>query len=604
MSGAQQHSDPSPLGFAAQSMRIARLAKKYRGRIIFSAFLILLGTAASLVFPMVIAEVIDSAVSANDRALLHLLSLGILLLFLFRAAISFTGSYLLEATGERLVADLKEQLFAKLISLDLDFFYKQKIGDLTSRLTSDTTAIRNVITDTSVSVLNQGFMLIGSVVLMAAMNWRLTLLILLLAPTTTYLSHRFGRKLQTASKQVRDRLADSAVVAQESMSGISVIKSYSRSDHETHRYRSSLDRLLVEALRSIRISSWFRAVVNLLASLTTVAIFWYGGMQVFAKEITAGDLVAFLFYVQNITQAFSGFAQLYANAQQAIGASSRAFELLALEPTIRPPAVPIVPDTIEGAVRFENVDFRHDGSDEILRSFQLDIRSGEIVVIAGESGCGKTTAVNLLPRLFDPSGGRVLIDGHDVRTLSVDWLRSRISIVSQDVFLFGGTAAENIRYGRLDADDDAIIEAARAAEAHEFIERLPEGYDTDIGERGARLSGGQRQRLALARAFLRESKILILDEATSGIDSVAERRIYETVLRWSRARGATTIIVAHRSIATRFADRVVMMQRGGIVEQGRFDDLMERKGRFYDLINSDGANAQDVKEMDPAYSMQ
>ena len=206
--------------------------------------------------------------------------------------------------------------------------------------------------------------------------------------------------------------------------------------------------------------------------------------------------------------------------------------------------------------------------------------------MAGESGCGKTTAVNLLPRLFDPSSGRVLIDGYDVRELSLDWLRSRISIVSQDVFLFGGTVAENIRYGRLDAEDRAVFEAASAAEANEFIERMPDGYETEIGERGTRLSGGQRQRLALARAFLRESKILILDEATSGIDSVAERKIYETVQRWSRSRGATTIIVAHRSIATSFADRIVMMERGSIVEQGRYQDLIESKGRFFDLINS------------------
>ncbi|MCC7247016.1 MAG: ABC transporter ATP-binding protein [Lysobacter sp.] len=586
MSANKPHSDAATERLSAQLLRIARLAKRYRGRIVLGAFLVLLGTAATLVFPMVVAKVIDTAVSANDSRLLHMLSLAVLVLFVLRAAISFTGGYLLDATGERLVLDLKELLFAKLISLDLDFFHGQKVGDLTSRLTADTSAIRNVVTDTSVSVANQSFMLIGSVTVMATLNWRLTLLILLLAPATTFLSRRFGERLQNASKEVRERLADTSVVAQESISGIAVVKSHSRGAHETRRFRASLDRLLVDSLRSIRIASWFRAVVNLLTSLTTVAIFWYGGMQVFAKEITAGELVAFLFYVQNITQAFSGFAQLYANLQQAVGASSRAFELLSLEPTIRPPERPITPERVVGEVRFERVSFNHVSSGDILREFDLDVGAGEIVVLAGESGCGKTTAINLLPRLFDPRDGRITIDGHDVRTLSLDWLRQQISIVSQDVFLFGGTVAENLRYGRLDATDDEIVEAAIAAEAHEFIERMPQGYATEVGERGVRLSGGQRQRLALARAFLRKSGVLVLDEATSGVDSATEKKIYETVLRWCRSRRTTTIIVAHRSIAMQFADRIVMVANGAVVEHGRYRDLLERKGLFFDLINN------------------
>ncbi|GAA4796598.1 ABC transporter ATP-binding protein [Lysobacter hankyongensis] len=586
--------DAADKGMARRLLRIAGYARPYRWRIIAGTLLVLAGTASILMFPLAVAAVVDAASTQGDLLELHLLAAGILLLFVLRAVISGIGGYLLDSIGERLVLDLRHDLFTHLMRLDLDFFHQQKVGDLSSRLSTDTAAIRNAVTETTVSVLNQASMLIGSALMMAFINWRLTLIILFLAPTTTVLSRHFGGIMETASRRVQEQRAAVSAVAQESISGIAVVKVLSRSDHEAGRYAQSLARLLASSLRSIRISAWFRTHLYLLTSMTTVAIFWYGGLQIHAGSISAGQLVAFLFYAQNISQAFSAFAQLYSNLSQAAGASARVFELMALSPSIESNDDAVPPPRSIGRVRFEDIGFRHVPGRPILDRFDLAVDSGEIVILSGESGCGKTTAVQLLPRLFDPYQGRVLIDDRDIREVPLRWLREQVALVSQDAFLFGGTIRENIRYGRLDASDQDVERAAREAEAHDFIAAMPQGYDSEVGERGVRISGGQRQRLALARAFLRSAPILVLDEATSGVDSATEEKIHDTVYRWCKREGITALIVAHRSAALRLADRIVVMERGRIVRENDCDPASPQDAQTFRPVRSDAVIAHDT----------
>ena len=299
--------------------------------------------------------------------------------------------------------------------------------------------------------------------------------------------------------------------------------------------------------------------------------------------------MAFLFYAKNISQAFGAFAQLYSNLSQAAGASARVFELMALAPSIANNADAMAPPPSLGRVRFEDISFWHTPDRPILRDFNLAVSSGEIVILSGESGCGKTTAVQLLPRLFDPRAGRVLIDDHDIRHVPLQWLREQVVLVSQEAFLFGGTIRDNIRYGRLDASDEEVEQAAREAAAHEFISAMPEGYDSEVGERGVRISGGQRQRLALARAFLRRAPILVLDEATSGVDSVTEERIHDTVYHWCKREGITALIVAHRSAALSLADRIVVMECGRIVRENASETELNRESHTLQSARGDAA---------------
>lgn len=597
--GGQAHRPPTTAaattpraGFYVRLRRIAALAGPYRWRIALGIALVLASTALSLVFPLGVAAVIDTAVRNGELATLNRYALGVLAAFLSMVALGTAGTFLLKSTGERLILDLRETLFAHLHSLDVEFFHQQRLGDLTSRLNVDTTAVRGAVTDTAVSIVTQCLMLAGSAAVMIAINWRLALLVLALAPATTLLSRAFGPRLQDTATEVQADTADSLAVAQESMAGIAVVKTLSRAPYESRRYGASVGRLLATTLRFLRMEAWFAGLVALMSALLTVGLFWYGGLQVLERAMTAGALVAFLFYAQNISQSFATFAHVYGDLNMAIGALARIFEILDLSPSVADAVGAAAPVRSTGHIRIERVGFAYGEDRPVLHGIDLDIAPGQIVALVGRSGSGKSTVAQLLPRLFDPSQGRILLDGRDIRELPLAWLRERVALVSQDVFLFGGSIRDNIRYGRLEATDEQIEAAARAAAAHEFVADLAQGYDTQIGERGVKLSGGQRQRLALARSFLRDPQLLILDEITSAVDGATERKIQQAILDWNRERKVAILVIAHRLSAMRIAHRTVVMEHGRIVEEGASDELLDRKGRFYDLMRTSDNGAQ------------
>jgi len=560
--------------------RIFRLSRPYRLRLLAALFLLSVGSLVALVVPLGLRELLNAVFEEANRSMLDRLTLGLVVLFLIQAAVSFSGNYLLEWTGERVVSDLRQRIYRHLHRLTLRFFSDHRTGDLTSRLTNDVGSVRSAVTQALADLLTQSLSLVGSVALMVVLNWRLSLIIFLVVPVVTIIAIYFGRKIRSLSRNIQDRLADTTAIAEEALSAIRLVKSFARSGYEVERYNDAVEELFEESRVRVLVSATFSSLVGLLFFSALTAIFWYGGTEVLAGRLTTGDLVAFIFYAFNIARSVGGMSRLYSTFNSAAGATERLFGLLDTEPEIQdaPDAKPLT--DLRGDIAFDHVTFAYE-QEPVLKDLSLEVAAGETVAFVGPSGAGKSTAISLIPRFYDPQDGRVLIDGHDLRTVTVQSVRSQVAAVSQDVQLFNTTIAENIRYGRLEATDDEVERAARAANAHDFIAALPDGYDAEVGERGVKLSGGQRQRIAIARALLRDAKILLLDEATSSLDSASEALVQEALQRLMEGR--TTLIIAHRLSTVQDADRILVFDDGRIVQRGTHDELFARDGLYQDL---------------------
>ena len=575
---------PSKLWTAMR--RLLRFTRPYRGRLI-AALVLMSGTALiGLAVPLGLRELLNAVFEEGNRALLNQLTIALVVLFLLQAIVSFGGNYLLQWTGERVVADLRQRIYRHLHRLSLRFFADHRTGDLTSRLTNDVGSVRSAVTQALSDLLTQSLSLVGSVVLMVILNWRLSLLIFLVVPAVTVAAIYFGRKIRRLSRAIQDRLADTTAVAEEALAAVRVVKAFARSEHEVERYNTSVEELFETARQKVIASATFSSVVGLLFFSALVAIFWYGGMEVLAGRLTAGDLVAFIFYAFNIARSVGGLSRLYATFNSAAGASERLFELLDTDSDIQdaPDAEPLPPVT--GRVQFDDVwfayeDDAHGHPDWVLQSIDVDVAPGTTIALVGPSGAGKSTLMSLIPRFYDPTRGHLRIDGHDLRAVQQETLRAQLAAVSQEVRLFNTSIGENIRYGRLDASDEDVEAAARAANAHDFIVNLSNGYETEVGERGVKLSGGQRQRVAIARALLRDARILLLDEATSSLDSASEALVQEALERLMEGR--TTFIIAHRLSTVQHADRILVLDDGQIVQTGTHAALVQQDGLYRDL---------------------
>ena len=543
-----------------------------------AAVLLAISSLLSLAVPLVLRSLVDSVLVSGDLGRVDMLALGMVGLFVFQSVLSAGHTYLLALVGERLSVDLRVRVYERVQSLPMQFFNQRRTGEIVSRVSNDVTVVEEVLTQTPTSLLGQVITLVGGLTLMIAMNWRLAALILVMVPPLILASSIFGRRLQRLSTGVQDRLADSTVALEEMLSGIRVVKSFVREAWERARFRREMTATFDMAMRRARVRTAFVPIISFLGFGTLTLLVWYGGRQVIAGELTPGELVAFLSFMMMVAMPMGQFAGLYGRLREAMGAARRVFDILDAEPEPldAPNALPV--DRLSGAVRFEDVDFAYDGEHPVLRNIQLDVRPGEVVALVGPSGAGKTTLVNLIPRFYDPTGGRIVIDGHDARELDLRGLREQIGLVPQETFLFGGTIRENIAYGRPEASDDAIVAAAQAANAHDFILSFPHGYDTVVGEKGIRLSVGQRQRVAIARVILKDPRILILDEATSSLDSESERLVQDALDRLMTGR--TSFIIAHRLSTIRRADRIAVLQAGRIVEQGSHEELLNRDGLY------------------------
>jgi subfamily B ATP-binding cassette protein MsbA len=551
---------------------------------------------AGLLLPLVIGGFVGEVVSAGDAGGLDQLVLLLAGLTLVLAVTTFAQTWALGVMGERIVARLRAQVFDRLVSLELDFYVRRRVGELISRLSSDVTQVRTMLTQTLTSLLSSLLSLVGAIAILFLLSPTLLVVILALAPALVIVAVVFARPLRRLSTRVQDAIAASTTTAEEALSGIRVVKSFGREGWERHRYDAELRGVVGTATRLVTARGLFAAMMTVLGFGGLIVILWYTGRLVIEGALTLGSLTAFLLYGITIGTSLSSIAGIYGQFQEGAGAVARVFEIIDERPTIR--EVPGAPDLrpVIGRITFDGVGFGYGAEPPVLRAIDLEIAPGEVLAVVGPSGAGKTTFCNLIPRLWDVTEGRLLVDGRDVREVRLRSLREAVSLVPQEATIFGGSVAENIRYGRLDATQEELVAAARAANAHDFIEALPEGYDTLVGDRGTRLSGGQRQRVAIARAILKDAPILILDEATSSLDNESERLVQEALSRLMEGR--TTIVVAHRLSTIRRADRIAVLDDGWLLELGRHEELLAQDGLYAHLWRLQATEKPDGAQAD------
>lgn len=517
--------------------------------------------------------------SLNGRLhILGLIAIGLVLLKIIGAVFDRTRAAVMHTLGERFIMDLSRKIYEHVQTLSLTFFESQQTGEVMSRVTNDCQVVEEFVTHVADTVIADALKVILIVVILFCLNTRLAIVSLIPMPVLGYVSFRYSRRVRKMYRECRERYAAINAKLQDNLSGIRVIKSFARENYEYGRY--SKETLDYFNMRVNVISIWtlFMPLTQLIVGFDALLLWWYGGGMIIGQEITIGTFMSFIFYMGMFNQPVLNIARVNDNIQRALAAADRIFELLDTEPDLKdvPDAQPIPP--ITGSVTFDNVHFSYATGEEVLSDINIHAKPGQIVALVGRSGAGKTSIVNLIPRFYDPSSGRVLVDGIDVRTVTQQSLRSQIGIVLQETFLFNGTIRENILYGRLDATEEEMIEAAKAAHADEYIVEMPQGYDTEIGERGIKLSGGQKQRLAIARAILANPRILILDEATSSVDSESEYLIHKAMDRLMQNR--TTFVIAHRLSTVKHADIIVTIEHGQIVEVGDHKTLLDQDGTY------------------------
>ncbi len=563
--------------------RLLMYMRPYLKRLFAAVLFIVLAASANLYLPWIIKDMIDGVLAEKNMMMLNVICISIVVVFFFRGFFYYAQSYLVSYIGQRVVIDVREVLFRKFQRMPISYFDKHQTGETMSYLTNDVNAMQNALVDNLIDMVTEGSILIGSIALMFYLDWRLTLLTLIVVPMVGQAMSVFGRKIKVTGRVIQERLADITSLLQESISSIRVVKSFVREDYEIERFQKQNLLNFRAAMKNVQVMSLLTPTVEFLAAVAVTFIVWFGGYEVVNGVITAGALVAFLTYAVNLANPVKRLARVYGSIQKAMAAVDRVFDVIDMEETIRNREGAKELPAVQGHVSVRNVTFGYKEGVPVLENVSLEAKPGQMIAFVGPSGAGKSTIANLLPRFYDVAEGEILIDGQDIRDVTVESLRNQIGIVPQETMLFSTTVLENIRYGRLDATDEEVMEAARAANADVFIRELPDGYQTQIGERGLNLSGGQRQRMAIARAILKNPRILILDEATSALDTESEKVVQEALDHLMVGR--TSFVIAHRLSTVFHADQIYVIDAGRIREHGTHEELLAMGGLYSSLYH-------------------
>jgi ATP-binding cassette, subfamily B, bacterial MsbA len=494
---------------------------------------------------------------------------------------SMAHSYLTASISQHIVADFRRHLFAHLQTLSVSFFARRRTGELLSRLMNDVTVVQSVVTETPIDTAKQLVTFVGGIAFLLAMNWRLCLLILVLLPLLVVVAKFFGRRLKSLSTSIQDQTAALSTLIEEVISGIRIVKSFVQTRREETRFSEQIQATVSLTMRRAGIMAVFIPVITLLTFSAAAAVLWYGGRQVIDGAVSPGELFAFVLFAGILIGPFSSAARVFAQIREAQGATERVFEILDTRSDVRDAPDAMVLPGVSGHITVERVSFAYDPRQPVLTDVSFEANPGELVAIVGPTGAGKTTLMNLIHRFYDPTEGRLTIDGLDLRQVTLESWYRHIALVPQETILFGGTILDNIRYGNRDAVEEAVEEASRAAHAHDFIMSFPDGYLTLVGEKGMTLSGGQRQRIAIARAILKSPRVLLLDEATSALDSESERLVQEALEQLMKGR--TTFVIAHRLTTIQRADCILVLNKGRLIERGTHGELMARQGLYHYL---------------------
>ncbi len=561
--------------------RLLLYAKPYSGRLMLAFLFTSVAAAGNLFVPWILKDVIDKVLMNKDIFLLNTIAVTIVIVFFIRGICFYAQTYLMSYVGQKVIIDIREAVYRKLQFLSLGYFEKRQTGTIMSYVTNDVGALQGSIIESATDFVTEMSILIGSLALMFNLHWKLSLLTLITMPLVAKAMDLFGKKLKRTSGIMQERAADITAVLQETISSVRVIKSFVREEYEIARFVKENYANFRAQMKNAQVMATLTPVIELIAAIGVTFLIWYGGFEVINGNLTAGALIAFLVYATNLANPIKRLSRIYGNIQKAMAAAERVFSVLDEKTDIVEKENATELKAVIGKVDFKAVTFKYNENEVILKDINLAVKAGQMVAIVGPSGAGKTTIVNLLPRFYDPVAGNIYIDDVNIADVTLASLREKIGIVPQETVLFNGSIYDNILYGDLTATTEEVMAAAKAANAHDFIMQMADQYQTQIGERGSKLSGGQRQRIAIARAILKNPRILILDEATSALDTESEKLVQDALDKLMVGR--TSFVIAHRLSTILQADMIIVMEKGQIVEQGSHEELLKLDGLYSGL---------------------